>query len=539
MKLQGQIVDVVAGRIFPAEVRWDEGRIIGINRLESAPDQLIMPGFGDAHVHIESSMLLPYQFARLAVVHGTVFTISDPHEIANVLGIEGVRFMLEDAKRTSFRFFFGAPSCVPATTFETAGASLGVKEVEALLALPQIYGLAEMMNFPGVLHGDPIVLAKLAAAKQVGKVIDGHAPGLRGEQAALYAAAGPSTDHECFTEAEALDKLAAGMHILIREGSAAKNFDALIGLLSRFPERIMFCSDDKHPNDLVISHIDALIRRALALGCDRMATIRAATLNPVRHYGLEVGLLQLGDRADFVVVDGWDRFNVQETYIGGEAVARDGNTLIPDLPGEAINQFVCAPVTPGELAVPATGTRIRAIRALDGQLITKEEIVDATVRDGLAISDPARDLLKLVVVNRYHRAAPAFGFVRNFGLKRGALASSVAHDSHNIVAVGCNDDDLSSCINLVIEHRGGVAATDGPDRRIVPLPVAGLMATGDGYTVAADYDRLDRFSKALGSTLPSPFMTLSFLALLVIPELKLSDLGLFDGTDFKFTPLFL
>lgn len=538
MKLQGQIVDVLSGRIFPGEVHWNEGRVSAVLPLNEAPDRLIMPGFGDAHVHIESSMLLPYQFARLAVAHGTVFTISDPHEIANVLGIEGVRFMLEDAKRTSFRFFFGAPSCVPATTFETAGATLGVQDVEALLALPEIYGLAEMMNFPGVLHGDPLVLAKLAAAKRAGKVIDGHAPGLRGEEAARYAAAGPSTDHECFTEEEALDKLAAGMHILIREGSAAKNFDALIDLLNRFPERIMFCSDDKHPNDLAVSHIDALIRRALAFGCDKMATIRAATLNPVKHYSLDVGLLQPGDRADFVVVDSWSEFRVLETYIGGEAVAREGKSLLPDLPGTAINQFICTPLTPAELAVPAAGKRIRAIRALEGQLITTEEILDATIEHGNAVSDPTRDLLKLVVVNRYHRATPAFGFVRNFGLKRGALASSVAHDSHNIVAVGCSDEELANCINLVIEHRGGVAATDGADRRIVPLPVAGLMATGDGYEVAAQYDALDRFSKALGSTLPSPFMTLSFLALLVIPELKLSDLGLFDGTRFEFTPLF-
>ena len=535
---QGQIVDVVSGQLFPGQIEVRDGRISRVTRLDRAPSSLIMPGFGDAHVHIESSMVLPYQFARMAVVHGTVFTVSDPHEIANVLGIDGVKFMLEDARRSPFRFFFGAPSCVPATRFETAGATLGVAEVESLLAMSEIYGLAEMMNFPGVLHGDPEVLAKLAAAKRIGKVIDGHAPGLRGEEAVRYAAAGPSTDHECFTAEEALDKLAAGMHILIREGSAAKNFDALIDLLPRYSDRMMFCSDDKHPNDLAVSHINAHIMRALAHGCDRMQVIRAATLNPIRHYGLDVGLLQQGDRADFVIVDSWESFQVLETYIAGEIVARNGQTLLPDRPGATMNRFCCEPISAQQLALPATSNRVRAIRALAGQLITTEDIVEAKIENGVAVSDPSRDLLKLVVINRYKQAPPAIAFVTNFGLKRGALASSVAHDSHNIVAVGCSDDELAACINLVIEHRGGVAATAGSDRRILALPVAGLMATGDGFQVAREYDALDVFSKELGSTLPSPFMTLSFLALLVIPELKLSDLGLFDGRRFEFTQLF-
>ncbi len=539
MVLEGQIVDVVAGDIFPGSIELRDGRISEVRKLPQAPDRLLMPGFGDAHVHIESSMLLPYQFARLAVVHGTIFTISDPHEIANVVGIEGVKFMLDDAKRSKFRFYFGAPSCVPATTFETAGATLGVEEVKSLLTMPEIYGLAEMMNFPGVLHGDPEVIAKLEAAKQIGKVIDGHAPGLRGADAKRYAAAGPSTDHECFTAEEALDKLEAGMQILIREGSAAKNFEALIDLLPRFPDRIMFCSDDKHPNDLAVSHIDALIRRALARGIDRLQVIRAATLNPVRHYKLDVGLLQPGDRADFVVIDSWEQFGVLETYIGGELVAQNGQSLIPDLPGRSINKFNCASIDLDSLRLSARSNHVRAIRALEGQLITKEDIVQVKVEDGMAVSDPARDVLKLVVVNRYRPARPAVAFVTNFGLKRGALASSVAHDSHNIVAVGCSDAELVACINLVIRHQGGVAATNGTDQRILPLPVGGLMSPGDGFQVARDYDALDIFSKQLGSTLPSPFMTLSFLALLVIPELKLSDLGLFDGRSFKFTPEFI
>ncbi|MFN8390633.1 MAG: adenine deaminase [Bdellovibrionota bacterium] len=539
MKISGQIVDVLAEAIFPGELEIADGRVAKVTRLHAAPDQVILPGFVDAHVHIESSMLAPSEFARLAVVHGTVGTVSDPHEIGNVLGVEGVRWMIENGKTVPFKFNFGAPSCVPATTFETAGAAITAAEVDELLSLPEIRYLSEMMNFPGVLFGDTEVHAKLQSAKKRGKVIDGHAPGLRGEDAARYASFGITTDHECFTADEALDKIRAGMSIIIREGSAAKNFEALIGLLREFPERIMFCSDDKHPNDLVAGHINQLVKRALAGGHELFSVLRAASLNPVKHYGLPIGLLQEGDPADFIVMDSLRTLNVLATYIDGKKVAEHGKSLIDRQPISLINNFSCANISPGELALPAGKSSIRVIEALPGQLITKEQTMKARIMNGCAVSDPEHDLLKLVVVNRYKAAPPAIAFATGFGLKRGALASSVAHDSHNIVAIGAGDDEIADAINLVIENDGGVSLSCNGTRSVVPLPIAGLMSADDGYKVGNAYEELDLLSKKLGCSLPSPFMTLSFLALLVIPDLKLSDLGLFDGRTFQFVDLFV
>ncbi len=534
---EGRFVDVEAGRVRPARMTVRAGRIEEIRDLPAASGPVYLPGLVDAHVHVESSMLPPPEFARLAVVHGTVATVSDPHEIANVLGAEGVRWMVDQGARVPFKFCFGAPSCVPATAFETAGARLDAAAVAELLDDPAIGYLAEVMNYPGVLHGDPELLAMIAAARQRGKPVDGHAPGLRGEEAARYAAAGITTDHECFTLDEALDKLAAGMHILIREGSAARNFDALASLIDSHPDRVMLCSDDKHPNDLVRGHLNALLARAVARGSDPVAAVRAATRNPVRHYGLPVGLLREGDPADFAAVADLRDFRVLGTWIDGAAVAAEGRGLLPRLETDTPNRFAARPVAAEAFRVARGGERIRAIRALDGQLVTEAEWVDAPAGDPVP-ADPGADLLKIAVVNRYADAPPAVAFVRGLGLRSGALASTVAHDSHNIVAVGADDASLARAVNALVAARGGIAVADAQGEHVLPLPIAGLMATGDGHAVGARYEELDARAKALGSPLGAPFMTLSFLALLVIPALKLSDRGLFDGARFGFVETF-
>ncbi len=539
-RVSGRIVDVVNRTEFPGTVEIAGGLIRRIRRDARPRGRgLIMPGFVDAHIHIESSLLPPAEFARMAVVHGTVATVSDPHEIANVLGVPGVDYMISDGRRTPFKFNFGAPSCVPATDRETAGARLGPRAVDRLLARPEIRFLSEVMNFPGVLGRDPDVLSKLAAALRRGKPADGHAPGLRGASARAYADAGITTDHECFTLAEAKGKLRAGMKILIREGSAARNFEALAPLLFSNPDRCMFCCDDLHPDLLAKGHLDAHIRRALALGVDRFDALACASVNAVRHYGLPVGLLQEGDPADFVVVDGWRRFRVRRTYLDGRLVAREGRSLLPRRRPLIVNRFRAKPREASDFAVRAEGRTLNAIVALDGQLVTGADRVRARVVGDMAEADTGRDLLKIAVVNRYVAGAqPAVGFVRGFGLRRGAIASSVAHDSHNIVAVGASDAELAEAVNAVIAARGGVSVVGRGRCRILPLPIAGLMAAGAGADVARRYTELDRAAKALGSRLAAPLMTLSFMALLVIPDLKLSDLGLFSGTRWKFQPLF-
>ena len=541
--ITGQLVDIKQKRIYAAEIAVEAGKIKSIqpvNVSTSQPVNYILPGFIDAHVHIESSMLVPSEFARLAVTHGTVATISDPHEIANVCGKEGVEYMITNGKTVPFKFYFGAPSCVPATTFETAGATLNANDVRELLARDEIKYLSEMMNFPGVLHKDPEVMQKIAAAKQYFKPIDGHAPGLRGEAAKQYIEAGMSTDHECFTAEEALDKLQHGMKILIREGSAAKNFEALVDLIQDHPDMMMFCSDDKHPDSLVEGHIDQLCARAVAKGIDVFHVLQAACINPVEHYKLDVGLLQEGDPADFIVVNDLQSFKVQQTYINGERVAESGKTLIArreitDV--KTVNQFNCSPKQVNDFAIAYSGNKdLPVIEALDGQLITNKLSLSPKKENGQLVSDVEQDVLKMVVVNRYKNAPIAKAFIKNFGLKAGAIASSVAHDSHNIVAVGVDDESLCAAVNLVIEQEGGVSCVGNGKQNILPLPVAGLMTTADGYEVAKQYAAIDAAAKGLGSTLSSPFMTLSFMALLVIPHLKLSDLGLFDGDNFSLLP---
>ncbi|MBC9933915.1 adenine deaminase [Chitinophaga qingshengii] len=538
-QISGNVVDILQQEIYPATLHIVDGRIRQIVRNSNDYPHFILPGFTDAHVHIESSMLIPSEFARLAVVHGTVSTVSDPHEIANVMGVEGVQFMLDNGKKVPFKFNFGAPSCVPATVFETAGATVSVADVEQLLQRDDIRYLTEMMNFPGVLHQDPDVMAKIAAAQKYNKPVDGHAPGLRGADAQAYIAAGISTDHECFTFEEGREKLAYGMHVLIREGSAAKNFEALIPLLHDHPEKIMFCSDDKHPDNLVEGHINQLVKRALAKGIDLFKVLRAACVNPVLHYKLDTGLLRENDPADFIITDNLQDFNILATYIKGIKVAEHGKTLIQPVETAVVNNFVCQPATPADFRIPATGTTatVRVMEAMDGQLITNALQATLPVAHGHIACDIQQDVIKLVVVNRYRQAPPAIAFIRGFGLQRGAIASSVAHDSHNIIAAGTDDASICTAINGVITHQGGISVAEQENVQVLPLPVAGLMSNLDGYTIAEQYSHFDQAAKQLGSTLASPYMTLSFMALLVIPHLKLSDLGLFDGDKFAFTPV--
>ncbi|HEY2649942.1 MAG TPA: adenine deaminase [Puia sp.] len=542
MIIRGKFTDILNRRIFPAEVQISDKKIFSVRELdagEAVPKQYICPGFIDSHVHIESSMLIPSEFARLAVVHGTVATVSDPHEIANVLGIQGVEFMIENGKKTPFHFYFGAPSCVPATSFETAGAALWSDEVDELLSRPEIKYLSEMMNFPGVLQGDPEVMKKIASAKKYHKPVDGHAPGLRGEEARKYIMAGISTDHECFTAEEALDKLGMGMKILIREGSAARNFEALAGLLNDHWKNMMFCSDDKHPDSLVNGHINQLCARAVAKNIDPFKVLRAACINPVLHYNLGVGQLRPGDSADLVLLRDLKNFEVLQTYLQGELVASNKETMINSVAHLSNpNQFDCSLTKPEDFIfkVPPNSTNVYphpVIEAFDGQLITGKYNAEIYAKNGAWESDPSRDILKIVVLNRYKKSPVAMAFIKNFGLKTGALASSVAHDSHNIVAVGASDEALSRAVNAVISEKGGISlAGEGVEKKLA-LPVAGLMSADDGYRIAKSYTGLDTEAKKMGSRLQSPFMTLSFMALLVIPHLKLSDMGLFDGDLFQ------
>jgi len=537
-EIKGQYIDIVGKRLFPAAISVHEGVISAIQEIPAAPQQFILPGFIDSHVHIESSMLIPSAFARLAVIHGTIGTISDPHEIANVCGVEGVHYMINNGKKVPFHFFFGAPSCVPATTFETAGASINSEEVATLLDNKDIYYLSEMMNFPGVLFKDEEVMKKIKAAHAVGKPVDGHAPGLMGEDAQKYIEAGISTDHECFTIEEAVDKLSYGMKILIREGSAAKNFEALYELIDDHPNSVMLCSDDKHPDSLVLGHINQLCARAVAKGLNVFNILKAACINPVVHYQLPTGMARVNDPGNFIVIEDLTHFKVAQTYINGQLVAEKGQSLIQPIDEKIINQFDTTLIKVEDIQVdlgtyPTKENKIAVIEAIDGQLITNYLWEDPTITNGKIISDTNKDILKIVVYNRYHPAAPKMAFIKNFGFQHGAIASTVAHDSHNIIAVGVNDHEIVQAINAVIQEKGGISCVKEQELKVLGLPVAGLMSKDDPYMVAEAYSTIDAMAKSLGSKLGSPFMTLSFMALLVIPHLKLSDKGLFDGDRFK------
>jgi adenine deaminase len=537
---RGQIVDVVGHKIFPGRVHVADGKIVSINEDTLVEENwYIVPGLIDSHIHIESSMLIPSSFAAMALVHGTVAAVSDPHEIANVLGLEGVEFMIDNGNKVPFRFYFGAPACVPATAFETSGATINAEEIGRLLKRDDILYLSEMMNFPGVLSQDKEVMRKIEAARALGKPIDGHAPGLTGIQLDAYAGAGISTDHECFTLEEAREKIARGMKIQIREGSAARNFDTLIPLLKEAPGQVMFCSDDKHPDDLLEGHINQLIAKAIRKGYDPIDAISAATLIPVNHYKLEAALLQAGQPADFIIVDTLHDFRVLQTYIEGQLVAENGVSLIPQIVEEARNHFIAASLGLNDIEIAAMERNVKVIHVIDGEIVTGVFETVPTVLDSKVISDTARDILKIVVMNRYQASKPAVALIRGFGLKRGAIASTVAHDSHNLIAIGADDESLVKAINLLIKEKGGICAVDTNEELILPLPFAGLMSGMDGKHLAEIYKQLDEKAHSLGSGLKAPFMSLSFMALLVIPSLKLSDKGLFDGERFSFTGLFV
>ncbi|WP_310379517.1 adenine deaminase [Flavobacterium sp.] len=537
MQIQGQIVDIQNKRIYAGEITVSNGKIVSIVEATHDVQNYILPGFIDAHIHIESSMLVPSEFAKIAVLHGTVATISDPHEIANVLGKEGVYYMIENGKKTPFKFHFGAPSCVPATSFETAGAIIDSDEIKELMANPDIYYLSEMMNYPGVLFDDKEVLKKIEWAKQYRKPVDGHAPALRGEPIKKYIAAGITTDHECFTFDEAEEKLSLGMKVLVREGSAAKNFEALIDLLPRNYENMMFCSDDKHPDDLILGHINLLCARAVAKGFDVFKILQVACVNPVHHYKMNVGLLQENDAADFIVVEDLVHFKVKQTYINGELVAENGMSFVKHIPFETPNNFKITAKELADFELTSSASKIRVIEALEGQLITNEIHHQSLIVDGKLVSDTENDILKMAVVNRYQNTKPAIAFIKNFGLKKGAIASSVAHDCHNIVVVGTTDEEILNAVNLIIGNKGGICAVNGIDKKSLALPVAGIMSDKDGWQTGKLYQEIDTITKELGSNLKAPFMTLSFMALLVIPDLKLSDKGLFSGNSFSFVDL--
>lgn len=538
--VQGNVIDIKRKIISVGELTVQHGIILSIEIIEEGAIEpslpYICPGFIDAHVHIESSMLIPSEFARIAVVHGTVATVSDPHEIANVCGLNGVRFMIENGKQVPFKFNFGAPSCVPATFFETAGAILNASDVKELLMQEDIRYLSELMNFPGAISGDDEVLKKINAALELGKPIDGHAPGLRGELLKKYVGRGISTDHECFTIEEAIEKLECGMKIIIREGSAAKNFNELIPLIEMHADKIMFCSDDKHPDSLVFGHINLLCSRAVKKGYDLFSILQAACINPILHYDLNVGMLRVGDPADFILIRDLKEFDVLATYINGIKVSVENQSLIKRhvLTDEPINHFLCREVTQQELLFEGVeGYPYPVIECVDGQLVTLKSTLLPTIHGDFLESSTTSDVLKIVVVNRYHPASIAKAFIHGFGLKHGAIASSVAHDSHNIIAVGVDDKSIMKSINLIIANKGGISCVTGDMENVLSLNVAGLMSDCDGYQVAKKYTELDAMAKQLGSALSAPFMTLSFMALLVIPHIKLSDKGLFDGDQFE------
>ena len=537
MNVKGNIVDILNKRIFKGEVCLENGQISAIREVNHEVENYILPGFVDAHIHIESSMVVPSEFAKIAVLHGTVATVSDPHEIANVLGVKGVDFMIENGKKVPLKFNFGAPSCVPATSFESAGAVINADDIKLMMENPDINYLAEMMNYPGVLLDDEEVLQKIEHAKNNNKPIDGHAPGLRGNDVSKYIAAGISTDHECFRYDEALEKLQKGMKILIREGSAAKNFDALIDLLPEHYNNMMFCSDDKHPDDLLLGHINQLCKRAVAKGIDVFKVLQAACVNPVKHYNLKVGLLQVGDAADFILVDNLKEFNVLETYINGELVAKNGKSFVKSVPFEVLNNFNTDIKKVADFRLASLSKKIRVIEALDGELVTNNIEADSLIVDGNLVSNTATDVLKMTVVNRYKNETPSIAFIKNFGIKEGAIASSVGHDSHNIIAIGVSDEAICKAVNLIIENKGGVCAVTKTTEKVVALPVAGIMSDQPAEIIGNAYAALDAMAKEMGSTLRAPYMSLSFMALLVIPSLKLSDNGLFDGNTFKFTSL--
>lgn len=532
--LRGKIVEVRSGSIFPGMIEFEDGKISRITRTEDAPDLLfVVPGLIDAHIHIESSHLCPSRFAEAVVPHGTTAVVTDPHEIANVFGMDGVRYMIRDSKIAPLRIFFTAPSCVPATAFETSGAVLAHEEVSEILSWPEVVALGEMMNYPGAVSGDEEVLLKIGAAKKIGKPVDGHAPMLSGEDLERYAGRGITTDHECTGEEEAEEKSAAGMIVQIRQGSASKNLPALAGFAKEHP--FMLVSDDRSAHDLLRGHIDHTLREAVRLGIDPMNVLRAVTIRPAIHYDLPGGWFEKGRAADFVLFRDLEGFEVTETWIAGQRVAKDGKPLFDVNPERLDRRLPRIAKSAAEFEIGSSGRRVnaRAICAIEGEIVTESSSVQLDVKNGVIAPDVENDVLRLAVINRYGEAPVANSFVIGFGLREGAIASTVAHDSHNCIVVGVETETMAETANMSLEHGGFSVSGDGRSSRL-ELPIAGLMTDRPAEEVAEATDRLLAHAREIGCRLSSPFMTLSFMSLLVIPKLKLGDRGLFDVERFQF-----
>lgn len=533
INVQGNIVDIVNRKIYPGILTISKGKITKIQKTDETFDNYLIPGFIDSHIHIESSMLPPIEFGRIAVSHGTISVVCDPHEIANVNGLEGINYMIENSKQSPLKFFFAAPSCVPATPFDKTGFTIDSTDIDMLLAKDEIKSLAEFMNFPGVITQDGECMAKLQHALKHKKPVDGHAPGLSGLDLKTYIDAGISTDHECTVLPEALEKIEKGMKIQIREGSACKDFEALHTLIKSNPDKCMFCSDDLHPDDLFKGHINLTVKRSLALGYNLFDILRIASLNPINHYKLDVGLLQEGDSADFLVLDDLNNIDILESWINGEKTFQKNNPILKYRESAIINNFKADKKTVDDFKVKAEKNKIKIIVAKDGVVTTGKRIVEAKISSGLVTTDIDKDILKIVVVNRYQNLDPGIAFIKGFGLKKGAIASSVAHDSHNIIAVGVDDQSICEAVNTIIAEKGGISCSDEKEASILPLPIAGIISGFDYQTTSQLYQEIDQKAKKLGSTLKAPFMTLSFMGLLVIPELKINESGLFDALEFK------
>ena len=565
MSFTAFMLDVITDTFYPARITIEDGKYKEITPIFIDEDTkldmpgLMMPGFIDSHIHIESSMMTPAQFAKVAVRHGTTGVVCDPHEIANVLGIEGIEAMIENAKQVPFNFFFSAPSCVPATPFETSGAVIDSADINYLLKKDEIVGLGEMMNFPGVINGDEEVLKKLKLARIYNKPIDGHAPLLSGEELNKYLKQQIVTDHECSNILEAFEKKVKGMKIMVRDGSSALDMENLfniediysyiedpssLGVLFRdiFELKIyaplfdFIVSDDKNPNDLLEGHLNKSVKKACELGIDIVKAINMVTINPAYHYNLNCGAIVVGANADFVLVDSIYDLNILETYIGGECVF-DGENVLFDAPDvDARNSINATKKSASDFDILYDGDEceVNVIECIDGDLLTKKATAKLKTKDGIVQPDIIQDVLKIAVVERYGGNNVSNAFIKGFGLKKGAIASSVAHDSHNMIVVGYNSEMMAKAVNEVIDNQGGIAVVSEDFSDSLPLPIAGLMSNEDAEIIAEKLTTLQNMAAALGSNLTSPFMTMAFMALLVIPSLKISDLGLFDGDAFEF-----
>lgn len=534
-EIEGNIVDIYNRNIFPGIVSIEDGRIIAIARSTKQYDRYILPGFIDAHVHIESSMLVPAEFSELVIQKGTVAVVNDPHEIANVLGKEGIYFMLENSRSSLIKIFFTIPSCVPATDYDFSGSRLSVDDIKELLKSGRFVGLSEMMNVPGVLKHCPEVMRKIEIVRKQQLPIDGHAPGVRGMNLLKYVQAGISTDHECVDLEEALEKLNAGLKILIREGSAAKNYNALKSLISSHTDQVMFCTDDSHPDDIIrMGHIDKIVKRAVYDGFELFDILKVACINPVEHYHLPVGTLRINDPADFIIVRDLKSFDVLSVYLSGEDKFRYvKNRQKSFTSAVCLNNFSRTPILPSDLKKNA-GERNLCIGVKNGEIVTTKEFFQLSAPKQDFQSDTDKDILKIVYLNRYQNTPPQIAYIRGIGLKEGAFATSISHDSHNIIAVGCSDLELTSAINAVIAGKGGLSVAGKDGISVLPLPVAGIMTDKRGMEVAEIWERMMEKLHRMGCCLDSPFMTLSFMSLIVIPELKIGERGLFDYNKFDF-----